>query len=350
MAQAISTPEVAAEGRWDQAEEEWLRRCGRRIVGRSPRLLEALRVAYRASIDGDCTVLLTGETGTGKELVARAIHGYGRRSRFPFQAVNCATLLPSLAESLLFGHERGAYTGANATTRGLFRQCHGGTVLLDEVQELAPEVQAKVLRFAQDGEVVPVGGETRRTVDVRIIAGSNCDLRAAVADGAFRADLYFRLNVVPVTLPPLRARREDIPLLVDHFLTLFNAEKGHCVVISPEAMAALAVHDWPGNVRELRNVVERLVILVGDGVVRPEDLRLGPGAPGTATAPGSPVGPIRHHEARTETVSTFERDFLRRQLAVHGWHITQTAATIGRSRQWLTRRIHHYGLQRTIPV
>jgi len=343
-ATTIARPEPEAEPCLRNEEEAWRHRCCPEIVGESPALLAALEVVRRVARDGDCTVLLTGETGTGKELVSRAIHHHGRRRRFPFRAVNCASLSPDLAESLLFGHRRGAFTDATTASQGLFRESDGGTVFLDEVQELDPRVQAKLLRFLQDREVVPLGGGERCCVDVRIIAGSNRDLEGAVAEGLFRADLFYRLQVVPVHLPPLRERKEDIPLLVDHFLKRLNGDKGCHAALDPDVMGGLTAHDWPGNVRELRNLVERLVILFGNRVVRREDLATAGLVQRTVAEPPQRERETVHQEATTKMVTAFERDFLQEQLTAHGWNITRTAKSIGRSRQWLSQRIHRYHL------
>jgi len=315
------------------------------IVGRSPRLLAALEVARRAAEDGSCTVLLSGETGTGKELVAHAIHRGSPRNAAPFVAVNCATLAPNLADSILFGHQRGAYTDATTATRGLFVEANGGTVFLDEVQELDLRVQAKFLRFLQDRRAVAVGGEGGgRVVDVRIFAGGNCELSTAVEAGAFRSDLYYRLNVLPIHLPPLRERVEDIPLLVSHFLVELNREKGGAVTIDPRALANLSRYSWPGNVRELRNLIERLVILCQGSTIHLEDLPMPffpEVCPGTC---GVVCEETNFKQARAVALANFEQDFISRHWRLHGYQIAKTAAAIGVSREWLGRRIRRYGL------
>jgi len=317
------------------------------IVGRSPLLLAALEVARRAAEDGGCTVLLSGETGTGKELVAHAIHRGSRRRAAPFVAVNCATLGPELADSILFGHRKGAYTDATTSTRGLFVEAHGGTVFLDEVLELDQRVQAKLLRFLQDRRVVAVGEcGAGRAVDVRILAGGNGELSAVVEAGAFRADLYYRLNVLPIQLPPLRERVEDIPLLVDHFLAELNREKGGAVSVGPRALTALTCYSWPGNVRELRNLIERLVILCRGETIHLADLPrplFSEACPGTC---GVVCEGDNFKQARAVALANFEQDFIARHWRLHGYHIAKTAAAIGVSREWLGRRIHRYGLRK----
>jgi len=316
------------------------------IVGDDPQLVAALDVARRAAEDADCTVLITGETGTGKELIAHSIHHQGRRKGRPFTAINGASLPVELAENLLFGHEQGAYTDAATTTQGIFHATRGGTVFLDEIQELDLRVQAKLLRFLQDHRVSPLGGETSDAVDVRIIAGSNQDLEVAVDVGAFRSDLYFRLNVVPIHLPPLRERPDDIPLLIDHFLAEFGNKKGRRITLAPQALAALTRYTWPGNVRELRNLIERLVILCPNSTVHYQDL------PSPLFPDPCPdfCRPLRTENnlkrAKEQVIEAFERDFIYRHWAANAWHIGKTAAEIGESREWLGKQIRKYGLKR----
>ena len=251
-------------------------------------LLDSLvRVAPSAS-----TVLLTGESGTGKELVAQAIHRISRRAQGPMIAVNCAALPESLLESELFGHEKGAFTGATSARPGRFRAAHTGTIFLDEIGELPLSLQAKLLRVLQDHAVLPVGGETPQPVDFRLVAATNRDLQEMVDRGLFRADLFYRLNVVPLQLPPLRERAGDVPLLLGHFLK----RAGSKLQLAPDALAALESWRWPGNVRELENLVERLVVLHGDNEVRrvdlPEPYRTGvssAAAAAAAAATGKPA-------------------------------------------------------------
>jgi two-component system, NtrC family, nitrogen regulation response regulator NtrX len=213
-------------------------------------------------------VLITGENGTGKELVARAIHEHSKRADGPFVKLNCAAIPSELIESELFGHEKGAFTGATQQRRGKFELADGGTLFLDEVGDMNPSAQAKVLRVLQENELERVGGADTIKVDVRVVAATNKDLQAEIAAGRFREDLYYRLAVVPIEMPPLRVRREDIPSLVDHFLEQVCADNARRPKkVSPQAMTMIMQHDWPGNVRELKNVVERLAILTGDTIV-----------------------------------------------------------------------------------
>lgn len=231
------------------------------IIGTSTHIQDVLRMISRLK-DTRTPVLISGESGTGKELVARAIHFRGSMAQTPFVAVDCGSLVPTLMESELFGYEKGAFTGATKSKAGLFQAANGGTIFLDEIGELPLEMQAKLLRVLQEKEVRPVGSNERETVDVRVIAATNRDLEAAYRAGTFRKDLYFRLNVVTVHLPPLRDRRSDIPVLVHHFLDRYA--KASQIQVTPAAMKSLLQYDWPGNVRELENCIARAVTL-GDG-------------------------------------------------------------------------------------
>ncbi len=218
-------------------------------------------------------VLVLGESGTGKEIVARLLHAQSLRAAGPFVAVNCGAIPSELLESELFGHERGAFTGATTVRAGLFQVAAGGTIFLDEIGELSSAMQVKLLRVLQDNEIRPVGSDRTLHVDVRVIAATNRDLAAAVAEGRFREDLYYRLNVVPIEIPPLRERRSDVPLLVEHALERVQSKSTvGAITISEEALALLWEYDWPGNVRELENLVERLVVLADDPVIEPQDL------------------------------------------------------------------------------
>jgi transcriptional regulator with GAF, ATPase, and Fis domain len=241
------------------------------MIGDHPSIKKIQEIVRRVA-PTDATVLITGESGTGKELVARAIHTASPRSARPFVPVNCAAIPENLLESELFGHVRGAFTGAHSSRLGMFQVANHGTIFLDEVGELPLALQAKLLRVLQDGEVRPVGTDHSVAVHVRVIAATNKELPHQVEKGSFREDLFFRLQVIPVHLPPLRARRSDIPILVQHFLDKANAKHGLRVVISREAMIYLWEYDWPGNIRELENLVERLVILSDNGMTDWQDL------------------------------------------------------------------------------
>jgi two-component system nitrogen regulation response regulator GlnG len=244
------------------------------LIGRHPRMQDVYKVIGRIA-GSDVTVLLRGESGTGKELVARAIHHYSRRAGRPFVAVSCAAIPSTLLESELFGHERGAFTDARERKLGKFEVAHGGTLFLDEVGDMPPELQTKLLRALQERSFERVGGHEPVRVDVRILAATNRDLETLIKANRFRDDLYYRLNVMTVQLPPLRERRRDIPLLVDHFLAKYASDLGSRAV-SAEALDRLVGHEWPGNVRELENVVQRAMVMAAGGVIVPEHLPIGP--------------------------------------------------------------------------
>ncbi|MFO0759921.1 MAG: sigma-54 dependent transcriptional regulator [Byssovorax sp.] len=275
----------------------------REIVGSSPALRRVLDVATQAA-PSSATVLVLGESGTGKELLARFIHERSSRARGPFVAVNCSAIPETILEAELFGHERGAFTGAHSRREGRFARAAGGTLFLDEIGELSPSVQVKLLRVLQEGEYEPVGGDTVRA-DVRIVAATNKDLRAEVQQNRFREDLFYRLNVIAITAPPLRARREDIPLLVDHFFGVYCAKNHRARLTAPrEVLQLLTDYSWPGNVRELENVIERAVVLCkGDKISEedlPEQVRQGQGAePSTLTfSVGTPLDEVERRLIR----------------------------------------------------
>ncbi len=275
----------------------------REIVGQSTALRRVLDVATQAA-PSSATVLVLGESGTGKELIARFIHGKSTRASGPFVAVNCAAIPESILEAELFGHERGAFTGAVARKEGRFARARGGTLFLDEIGELSPSVQVKLLRVLQEGEYEPVGGSTVRA-DVRIVAATNRHLDAEVEAGRFREDLYYRLNVIAVTAPPLRARREDVPLLVDHFLGVYCKKNGRARLgVPPDVMRALSDYQWPGNVRELENVMERAAVLCRGENLALEDLpghvaASEPSEPSVLTIPlGTPLADVEQRLIR----------------------------------------------------
>ncbi len=333
--------------------ETAMRRLGSsmRIIGDSAPITHVLRQLEKVA-PTDATVLITGENGTGKELVAQALHRQSRRADARFVQVNCAAIPEDLIESELFGHEKGSFTGTSARREGKFELADGGTLLLDEIGDMSVNVQAKVLRVLEEGTFERVGGTRTLEVDVRILAATNKDLEAAVADGSFRQDLFFRLNVIPVDVPPLRARREDIPELVAHFLRLYcEREDAAPVEIGEDVLARLAIHDWPGNVRELRNTLERMVIL-SDGVrLTPEDVPFGPGrtvgatGASASTAPGSAPSFL---DAATfeEFKDLSEKAYLEGQLERQGWNVRRTAETLAMQRSNLYKKIEKYGLRR----
>jgi DNA-binding NtrC family response regulator len=242
------------------------------FIGVSDATKEVLSLVRKVA-DTDSTVLITGESGTGKELIARALHYLSPRSDRMLVPINCSAIPAELLESELFGHVKGAFTGAHATRAGKFETAHNGTIFLDEIAEMSPPLQAKLLRVLQEKSVTPVGGNRAIQVDARVITATNKDLDEEVSEGRFRSDLYFRLNVIPIRIPPLRDRRDDIPLLVEHFVAKYNREKGRALEgVRPESIEMLRRYTWPGNVRELENLVERIVVLKGSGWLEPSDI------------------------------------------------------------------------------
>jgi two-component system nitrogen regulation response regulator NtrX len=307
------------------------------ILGDSPAIVH-LKQQIEVAAPTNGWVLITGENGTGKELVARQIHCESRRADGPFVEVNCAAIPEELIESELFGHEKGAFTGAVARKRGKFELAHGGTLLLDEIADMSLMTQAKVLRILQEQTFTRVGGTETLDVDVRVIAATNKDLVEEIEAGRFREDLYYRLNVIPFHVPPLRERREDIPALANRFVEEFCRESAvEPKSIAPEAMKRLREHAWPGNVRELRNLMERLVIMTPGPRI------------GAADLPDSldPAGGPEAQEAPTldEARRDFERGYLLSRLAEHGWNISRTAEAIGLARESLSRKIKAYGIE-----
>jgi len=314
----------------------------RSFVGESPAFVAALN-RIPAVAQCDATVLITGETGTGKELCARAIHYLSARSGKPFVPVNCGAIPLELVENHLFGHEQGAYTGAHTASTGLFRTADGGTLLLDEIDTLPLAAQVKLLRFLQDRQFQPLGSSRTLTVNVRTIAACNSDLEAAVRAGRFRQDLYYRLSVVPIELPPLRQRREDIPSLARHFLAKYAAQYGKpATEFGRGALQKLAVHSWPGNVRELENVVERAVILARGRVLQGEDLDLHLAEPTISL-----VEPFKSLKA--QAVAQFERNYLQQVLCAHHGNITQASRAARKDRRafWQLLRKHNLVTART---
>ncbi len=286
-------------------------------------------------------VLIHGENGSGKELVARAIHAQSARAARPFVEVNCAAIPEELIESELFGHEKGAFTGALARRRGKFELADGGTLFLDEVGDMSLKTQAKVLRALEEQAFERVGGKDTLKVDVRVLAASNRDLEAAIREGRFRDDLYYRLNVIPIEVPPLRARKDDIPQLVDHFIAHFCSENGkRPKTVSGEALGYFLAYDWPGNVRELRNMVERLVIMAPGDVIGADDLPA-PLRPKDAAA--SSAGEPRERSLK-EARDNFERAYILAELRAQDWNMTRTAERLGIERSHLYRKIKAYGI------
>ena len=305
------------------------------IVGASPAMLEVYKLVARVA-PTTATVLVVGESGSGKELVARAIHIHSLRAHAPFVAVNCTALTESLLESELFGHQKGAFTGAVSAKRGLFEEAHGGTLFLDEIADIGGKMQAQLLRALQDGEIRRVGSTEPIKVDTRIVAATNRDLEAEVKAGRFRDDLFFRIHVVTLKLPPLRERQSDIPLLVEHFAAKYAAKAGRAegTGIAPEAMTALCRYSWPGNVRELENAIERALTLAEAGVILYSDL------------PPEIVGPDAAHPAGTQglyddrpTLAELERRYIDLILQETGGNKKRAAEILGIDRRTLYRSL-----------
>jgi len=308
----------------------------RLVAGESPKMDQAVESAKKAAA-AKSTVLLLGESGTGKELFARAIHNWSERRPSPFVAINCVGLSRDLLESELFGHEKGAFTGAHQLKKGKMELAQGGTVFLDEVGDISPELQTKLLRFLQEREFERVGGTRPLRVDVRIIAATNRDLDRAVREGSFREDLYYRLNVVPITLPPLRERREDIPVLARFFLERFSREtKKPFDGIDPEAEERLLAYAWPGNVRELANAIERAVVLGRGPALAPRDL---PPELLAGEAAKAPAGP-----SLREASDAHRRELIRKALAESGGNRSAAARALGIHRTHLLKLMKTLGI------
>jgi len=307
------------------------------LVGRSPKMLDIYKKIAMIA-DSRSTVLIYGESGTGKELVAKAIHYNGLRADQRFYAVNCGALTESLLETELFGHVRGSFTGAIENKRGIFEAASGGTVFLDEVSEMSPALQVKLLRTLEEQEVRRIGSNQPIKIDVRIIAASNCNLGEWVEDGRFRQDLYYRLRVIEMELPPLRDRLEDIPLLVEQFLKKFGNQRNQNYSISPRALSALMSYSWPGNVRELENALESAVALNRSGVIIPEDL-----PPKVREESQNGQRPEDFY-SRLPSLDEMEKRYLAHVLKVTGGNKAKSAAILGINRRTLYRKVDKYKL------
>jgi DNA-binding NtrC family response regulator len=315
-----------------------------RIVGRSPALRACLELVDRVARSA-ASVLITGESGTGKELIARAIHDGGRRASARFIAVNCGAIPEALLESELFGHVRGAFTSAISAREGRFSLADGGTLFLDEIGDMSPALQVKLLRVLQDGSFEPVGSSQMRRADVRVIAATHQDLQQRLGDGRFREDLFYRLNVIPIEMPPLRERRGDVPLLVEHFLErVADATGKRLEGVTQAAMGQLCAHDWPGNVRELENLVERLVVLKDGGWIEVEDLPAGYRGQCPSGAADAPLLPEAGLSFRDE-VARFEAALLLQALERTGWNKSRAAALLGLNRTTLIEMLRTRGIQ-----
>ena len=313
------------------------------LVGQSP-AMQRLRELIKTAGPTNSRVLIGGENGTGKELVARAIHMHSARSDHPFVAVNCAAIPETLIESELFGHEKGSFTGATSMKRGQFEQADGGTLFLDEIGDMSLSTQAKVLRALQEQQFTRVGGTKLMKVDVRVLAASNKDLEKEIGKGQFREDLYYRLNVVPIVVPPLRERREDIPALVRHFMKTHVEEQGlRTKEVSPEAMAVFQQYEWPGNIRELRNLIERLMIMVPGFVIEASQatLSLQGRTAGVIPAGNQAANSLlaKSYDSLRDARNAFEKEYISRKLREHHWNISRTAEDLKIERSHLHRKI-----------
>ncbi len=332
------------------------------LIGSAPAMAAVMRLGERAATS-QIPVLLLGESGSGKELIARAIHGSSDRAGKPFVAVNCGAIPENLVESILFGHEKGSFTGATDKHLGKFQEANGGVLFLDEIGELPLDMQVKLLRALQESEIDPIGSKRPTRVDVRIISATNRDLAQQVAGGRFREDLYYRLNVYPIELPSLRDRREDIPGLIDHFVRRFNVEEGKRVQgVSAETMAMLQTHDWPGNVRQLENAVYRAIVLADAPYLQPYDFPAVSGlkAPvGEAPAPAAAApsaqdlidelpadSPVRILDDRghLRTLEEIERDLIQLAIEIYSGHMSEVARRLGIGRSTLYRKVREQGL------
>ena len=341
------------------------------LIGASPAMTMVKRLGERAA-RSSIPILLTGESGVGKEVIARAVHGSSDRSGKPFVAVNCGAIPENLVESILFGHEKGSFTGATDKHLGKFQEANGGTLFLDEVGELPLDIQVKLLRALQEGEIDAVGGKRPIKVDVRIVSATNRDLSLAVKEGRFREDLFYRLNVFPIEAPALRERKEDVPALVDCFVKRFNVEEGKTVVgAAPETMAFLTAFEWPGNVRQLENAVYRAIVLSDAPYLQPHDFPQISGvappamaAPAAGAATGGPgagiavvalpdmpqVAPVRILDERghLRTLEEIERDLIQLAIEIYAGHMSEVARRLGIGRSTLYRKVREQGLEDVI--
>jgi DNA-binding NtrC family response regulator len=338
------------------------------LIGESAAMQMVKRLGQRGAKSG-IPILITGESGVGKEVIARAVHGSSDRAGKPFVAVNCGAIPENLVESILFGHEKGSFTGATDKHLGKFQEANGGTLFLDEVGELPLDIQVKLLRALQESEIDPIGAKRSIKVDVRIVSATNRDLSQAVAEGRFREDLFYRLNVYPIEAPALRERKDDVQLLVDAFVRRFNVEEGKTVVgASAETMAFLSAYDWPGNVRQLENAVYRAIVLADAPYLQPHDFPSISGvaapppevelsaAPASAAAPAAESAqapgdaPVRILDARghLRTLEEIERDLIQLAIGIYAGHMSEVARRLGIGRSTLYRKVREQGLEEMV--
>jgi len=314
------------------------------IIGQSELIMEVLNLIERVA-QSDSTILITGESGTGKELIAKALHYNSLRANEPFVPINCGAIPAELLESELFGHVKGAFTGAIANRTGRFEMAEDGTLFLDEIGDMSPSLQVKLLRVLQERRFEPVGGTKTITSNVRVIAATNLDLEEAVADGRFREDLFYRLNVIPIRVPSLRERRTDIPLLMHHFIERFNRLRGRNLQgVSPDGMALLCQYNWPGNIRELENLVERLAILKGTGIIDVADLPEKYRRTAAANNPDKIEIPDFGMDFNS-AVDAYENALIMRALEKTGWNRNQAALLLKLNRTTLVEKIKKKGLR-----
>jgi two-component system, NtrC family, response regulator HydG len=306
------------------------------IIGHSKEMQQALDLVMRVA-PTDATILIQGESGTGKEVIAKAIHHTSPRTQHPFVAVNCGALPEPLLESEIFGHVKGAFTGATAHKKGLFEEAHGGTFFLDEIGDMPLSLQVKFLRVLQEGEIRRVGSNQATSVDVRVLAATNRDLGQLMQQGQFREDLYYRLNVIPLALPPLRERREDIPALAEHFLRRFGDKQHRPLSLTANAVERLLRYPWPGNVRELENAMERTAILARNDLIGPDELP-------PHIASGTPLGPAPVLP-REQTLAEVEKSHILQTLERCGWNHSQAAEALGIGRTSLWRKLKEYQIE-----
>lgn len=342
LQKAIETYHQKFQVRYEERKASGTQGYGN-LLGHSPIMQKLFRNLERVA-PSNITVLIAGESGTGKELVAKAIHQNSRRVDGPFIALNCAAIPETLQESELFGHEKGAFTGANSRRIGRFEQAHGGTLFLDEVGELSPGLQAKLLRVIQERRFYRVGGSDEIEVDVRLLAATHQDLNSAVSSGNFREDLYYRLAVFEIFVPPLRSRTEDLPILTQQFVEQFTeTHQRKTLVLAPEVMRCLEAYHWPGNVRELQNALERAVVVADHGVIQKDDLpsRIGGLATEAGTSASLPDG------AEVRTMEDVERSTIEAALAQFNGNVTHVIRELGIPRTTLYRKLKKYGLLST---
>lgn len=314
------------------------------IIGKSPAFEKVCRIAEKVATS-DSTVLITGETGTGKGLMARAIHDASRRAQKPFVAINCGAIPENLLESELFGHVRGAFTGATTSKCGKFEMADGGTIFLDEIGDMSPDLQVKILRVLEEGEFEPVGGNRTIKVGIRVLAATHRDLEKRVASGQFREDLYYRLFVIPLHMPPLRQRKTDVPLLISHFHSEVNSRNQLEVEgFSPNAVETLKRYHWPGNIRELKNLVERSVVLKQEGIVDVEDLphRIRRTEPGAVATPNIEIS--EEGISLNTAVNDFEKALILQSLEKTKWVKNRAAKLLQLNRTTLVEKIKRHQL------